>query len=276
MTSLVDTHVHLYGVFQLHRAFDGAVLNFRRWKDELGLPRRAPSILLLAETAGDDVFGRLRTGSVPREHLRSWSVAETGDQISLFLTRDDDERLIVVAGRQMTTTEGVELLALACTAQSQDRHPLLDMIAFISSNGGQPVLPWGFGKWTGKRGRLVEQILESSWATTIALGDTSYRPRTGRLPLPFRKAHDHGIPIYPGTDPLPFAGQESKIGRYGLVLREELDLRRPGFSLRGHLLSLRGPVERYGAGEPFLPSLGLQLRMQLWKPGPRAASSAGP
>ncbi len=276
MMSLVDAHVHLYGVFQLHRAFDGAALNFRRWKDELGFSRNTPSILLLAETAGDDVFERLRTGSMPREQLRSWSVGETGDQISLFLTRDENERLIVVPGRQMTTTEGVELLALACTAQPQDRHPLLDMIAFISRNGGQPVLPWGFGKWIGKRGRLVEQVLESSWATRIALGDTSYRPRTGRLPSPFRKAHDLGIPIYPGTDPLPFGGQESKIGRYGLVLREELDLSRPGLSLRGHLSSLRGPVETYGAGEPLLPNLGLQIRMQLLKPGRRAASSGGP
>ena len=136
MMSLVDAHVHLYGVFQLHRALDGAVLNFRRWKDELGLSRKAPSILLLAEATGDDVFGRLRTGSMPPEQLRGWSVAETGDQISLFLTRDDDERLIVVAGRQIRTTEGVELLALACTAQPQDRQPLLDMIEFISRNGG--------------------------------------------------------------------------------------------------------------------------------------------
>jgi hypothetical protein len=272
--SLIDAHVHLYGVFDLHLALDSAARNFQYWKERLGCSRSSFSVLLLAEAGDDDVFTRLQSGSLPRQ-LRRWSVSETGEPISLALTRDDGEQLILVAGRQVTTPEGIELLALACTAQPT-RLPLLEGVAFISEHGGLPVLPWGFGKWIGRRGKIVERILGSSEATGIALGDTSYRPRTGRLPPNFRKARDHRIPIYPGTDPLPFAGQESVIGSYGFVLRRELDPTRPGHSLLDQLSRSRGPVEPFGAREALLPNLSLQFRMQALKLRRRKASRRAP
>ena len=263
--TLVDTHVHLYGVYQLGRAFDRAVLNFGFWKKRLGLPRGIPSLLMLAEAEGDDVFLRLQSGGLVEDDLGPWSVRRTGDPISLSLVRDDGGQLTIVAGRQLNTTEGVEVLALACVEHVRERRSLVDTIAWTLGHEGIPVLPWGFGKWLGRRGRLVRQIIESEWSAKIALGDTSYRPLAPSPPRNFRMAASHGIPILAGTDPLPYAGEQGKIGRYGLVLREEIDPGHLGCSARAYFGSLRGAVERYGQREPLLPNLWLQAHMQLRK-----------
>lgn len=263
--TLVDTHVHLYNAFRLSRALDCAATNFKRWNTHLGLPTRIPPLLMLVEAEDDDVFLRLRSGDLIEEDLGRWSVSRTGDAISLSLVRDDGDQLIIVAGRQLTTTEGVEVLALACVEDLRDRRSLIDTIAWTFRHGGMPVLPWGFGKWLGRRGRLVRQIIETEWSHKLALGDTSYRPRAPYPPRNFRMAASRGIPILAGTDPLPYAGQQGKIGRYGVVLREEIDAGQPGCSARACLRSLLGPVESYGQREPLLPNLRLQTHMQLRK-----------
>ena len=263
--NLIDAHVHLYSTFRLHRAFDSAARNFRFWRETIGLPAETISVMLLAEAGDDEVFRQLRSGSLQGK-LGRWSVHTTDDAISLCLRRADGERLLLVAGHQITSAEGVEVLGLACASKPPDRLPLLDAMEVIAEEKGMPVLPWGFGKWIGRRGRIVQQIVRSpAAATRIALGDTSYRPRTALLPQSFRTARALGIPVYPGTDPLPFQGEEDKIGRYGLVLRASLDASRPGISVRDHLSHTRSLVEPYGTRESTVANLILQLRMQLLK-----------
>ncbi len=97
------------------------------------------------------------------------------------------------------------------------------------------------------------------------LGDNSGRPALSVVPRLFKLAARLGIPILPGSDPLPFPGEERKIGRYGLVLRRGFDPTAPGESLKACLTGSTSQPTVYGGRERILPFLLLQARMQAHK-----------
>jgi hypothetical protein len=52
----------------------------------------------------------------------------------------------------------------------------------------------------------------------VALADTTLRPLGWPEPALFQRARREGFRILAGSDPLPFAGEESRIGRYATVV----------------------------------------------------------
>ena len=259
---LVDAHAHLHPVFELPDFLAAAATNVARGargRHESNAP--VVGVLLLAESAGEEAFARLcsAAGSV----VGGWSVQATAEPESLLIRQSGRPALIAIAGRQIVTSEGVEVLGLLSARPFSDGALLPETLAEIRSAGAVPVLPWGFGKWTLRRGALVESVIRSA-AGDLFVGDNGGRPGAWRTPHLLEEARRLSVPILAGSDPLPFRDQQRRIAAYGFFADVDLDERQPAQCLRTWLRGLVGQPPVYG----HLESLGRfgwnQARMQ-WR-----------
>ena len=81
------------------------------------------------------------------------------------------ETLVLVAGRQIQTLEGLEALALGTDSEFPDGLELTAALAEVRASGALAVLPWGFGKWWFRRGQLARKAIDSAAANEFFLGD---------------------------------------------------------------------------------------------------------
>jgi hypothetical protein len=175
----------------------------------------------------------------------------------------DEAELFLVLGRQVRAQCGLEVLAPATTSiRIPDGLPFPETFERIRQEVGYAILPWGVGKWTFERGRKVAEALRRDGEGVTLMGDNAGRPPYLPRPGLFRLAERSGIPILPGSDPLPIPGEERKLGSFGFVLRGEFDPEAPGASLRAALLNLDSPPRRVGRREGLAPFLRSQFRLQ--------------
>jgi len=214
-TSLVDAHVHFHACYDLEIFLDGALRNLRTGAAELGDDSAWTGYLLLTEARDARWFRRWQDG---RERARAWMFEPTTEKESLCAVRETGERLVVVAGRQIVSRAGLEVLALGRDLELPDDLPLEDILERVRESGALPVLPWGFGKWWGRRGTAVARVLREQQGRELFLGDNSGRLRHGAPPRLFREARELGIPVLPGSDPLPFPRHAGRAGSYGFAL----------------------------------------------------------
>lgn len=115
----------------------------------------------------------------------------------------------------MITAEGLELLAIGCNRALTSGLSLAATIERVRTAGGWSIVAWGVGKWLGRRGRIVtEMVAAESGCEDVMLGDNGGRPRLwSRIPQ-FQAAMERGMRILAGTDPLPLKGEESRVGSY--------------------------------------------------------------
>jgi len=204
---LCDFHVHKYDCFIAERMLDAAVRNFVAIGRQNGCISPV-GVLFLAESGMYDWFGQLGDGKVPA----NWRVEGTGGNASCILRRDQD-RIVVLAGRQIVTGEQVEILSLCSDVRVPDGLALMDTVERIREVGGLPVLPWGVGKWVGRRKHLLEEFL-AHCADPVLLGDNGGRPAGWGEPPFFVWARRVGRAILPGSDCLPLPGEEKRTGGY--------------------------------------------------------------
>ena len=245
---LVDAHVHVHPGFARDAFLDGALRNFQAAVADLGLKGTCLGCLLLAEMGPARWCRQAREG---REGSGAWSFERTGEAESLVARRDSGEELLVIAGRQIATREGLEVLALAGDLDVPDGLPFGEALLRTRASGALPVLPWGFGKWWGRRGKLVEGALSRPGSAPLFLGDNGCRPEVGGEPRLFRQARDRGIAVLPGSDPLPFPSHASRAGSYGFVLDGVLGHERPAESLRRHVRQLGDQPLVFGRRTPL-------------------------
>jgi hypothetical protein len=260
-TLLVDGHVHYHDCFGVARFLRAAQRNFQAARRETGMPGAA-GCLMLTESAWSHCFRAFAAGSIERE-APGWSVRPTSEDCSLHVLGPDGAEIVLVAGRQVVTSERLEVLALATALEYPDGMPLREAAERVISTGAVPVLPWGFGKWTMARGRVVEELLASPLAGALFLGDNGGRPALAPTPRLFRSARRLGIPILPGSDPLPLPAEASKPGRCGFVLEGRVDSEAPAAAIKA-LLSRRAQPRRFGRlerlGTFLLRQAALRLR----------------
>ncbi|MES1245469.1 MAG: hypothetical protein ABUT39_27945 [Acidobacteriota bacterium] len=244
--ALVDAHVHFHDCYDLQAFLEGALRNIRKGADELGLTQWT-GFLLLAESAGARWFQRWR------DDPRFEATREAESRVAL-------ERLVLIAGRQIVTRERLEVLALGRDLEVPDGLPLRDTLERVRESGALPVLPWGFGKWWGRRGRVVAEALRQDGE--LFLGDNG--GRLGPDPALFRRARKLGVRLLPGSDPLPFSRHAGLAGSYGFVLPHAVDLDRPAETLLQRIRE-SGQPRAFGrrAGLPrFLrDQVGMQLEV---------------
>lgn len=269
----VDTHVHLQRCFELDLFLDSAAVNFRSAAVALGAGQPYRAVLCLTEGMGVQAFDRLQQLAADHSGADGWSFAGTRESISLIAGHRNLGSLIVIAGRQIRCAEGVEVLALGSRQQFNDGMALAAAIEHIHADGAVPVLPWGFGKWTGRRGRVIRQIMENHLHGGLCLGDNSGRPSFWTEPAEFALARRLGLKVLPGSDPLPFPAEVTRVASYGLAVDGQLGDAMPARDLLEILSDPSVEVRPFGKREQPLRFLRNQLAMQFVKRLPETADA---
>jgi hypothetical protein len=259
---LVDAHVHIHRCFDIPQFFNAALNNFQSFST-------TPSIfvLLLTETASANYFDRLQAESAhPSGLLGDWSISNTQESCSLFAHRHASPSLFLIAGKQIVTAEELEVLALMTTQSFADGQPLPQVLEAVSTSGALPVIPWGFGKWMGRRKRVLQQLFTQPNSPRVFLGDNSGRPIFWPTP-PFFDHASQGSPtkVLPGSDPLPFSTEVKRPGCFGGLVQGAFDPHYPAASLKEILQDPAIPVMPYGTLEKPHIFLRHQINMQLLK-----------
>lgn len=264
--TLVDGHVHLYPRYDRGVFFASAVANFRAAARECRLPAATPGCLLLTETPDVHAFAELRASAAGAAPSRGgeWTPSPTAESCSLLLERGGAAELVLIAGRQIATRDGLEVLAIGVSAEFPRSLSFEEAIAATRQAGGMPILPWGFGKWWFGRGARVSRALASP-ERPLFLGDNGGRLHLLPRPRHFARGHALGIPTLPGSDPLPFDGEERRVGSCGFVLPGPLERSRPAAALRRLLSELSEQPPAFGRLERLPGFMANQLRLQARK-----------
>ncbi len=255
---LVDAHVHLQPCFDLEQFLTAALTNFQQQSQHLQLNQPTTGALLLAEVSGVNAFADLLSHRDSfNQQLLDWEICPTSEAHSLWLQHTAGHSLLMTAGRQVVTQEGIEVLALITEAAIEDRLSLTETLDQVMAAKALPVLPWGVGKWLGSRGKLVKEQLQTAQFPLFA-GDNGGRPNF--WPLPDYAVQ--GIQL-PGSDPLPLPSELYRAGSFGFLTQGYVDWAQPGESLKQILWEPQPMVQAYGRSLPFLKFIQNQSLIRL-------------
>lgn len=257
---IVDAHVHVYPQFEPARLLASAHENFARHiRANYGADAVWQGVLMLSETQACDWFAQAH--AIGSSTIDGWSLEAADDAISMLATGPAQQRIHIVAGRQINTREGVEVLTLASTVRIADGAPLESTLKQAVNAGSVVVLPWGAGKWLGRRGELVARTLQEC-RDRIFAGDNAGRPWIWPRPAVFAACEARGRPVLPGTDPLPLRGCEKRVGTYGFVMQGTLRESQPGLELRERLFGATA-LQPFGKGASLGGFALNQLKLRL-------------
>ena len=248
---LVDAHVHIYDCFDLEAFLDSALKNFKAEATRCGQEDSFTAVLLLTETAKENWFHRL-TGyaggqsGTGTKSVGNWTFHRTNENSSLHARCGSAQGVFLIAGRQIVTAEHLEVLALATARTFRDGSPVMELIEAVKKSGAIPVIPWGFGKWMGKRGAILENILRKGKDSILFLGDNSGRPIFLPRPSLFEFAEKKGIRVLPGSDSLPFLSESQRVGSFGLSIEGTITRERPARDLKRILMDPKTRLQAYG------------------------------
>lgn len=257
VTLCVDTHVHLHPGVAIGRCLDIARRNFGQWG---GDTTTGVNALLLTESPGTHRFGEMSDADTPDVR---WRVTKTPEGAALRAQHEDGFELYVVAGRQIPADGRFEVLGLGLDQEIEVGMAIGDTVDEILKRGGVAVLPWGFGKWLGARGRRLEQLLDTKSRRPILLGDNGGRPGAWPEPRQFDTARQKGIPVVAGSDPFPLPGEEERIASYGSVLSDvRFDAAAPATSILDALRELRSSPPTFGGRARFAQFVRAQVGLR--------------
>jgi hypothetical protein len=257
----------------LHRFLNSAFENFRlvaaRWPEVDSFS----GVLLLTESQNVNWFQSV-SSYADQEHLiesgidpHCWVFNRTNESCSLWARCTSGKELCIVAGRQIVTAEKLEVLALATDKEYVDGLPLAQTIETVKEDDAIAVVPWGFGKWMGKRGHILTEVLQRADKTDFFLGDNGGRTVFLRYPYHFRLAESKGMRILPGSDPLPFASECRRPGSFGFTIRASITSAEPAKEIKRTLLDHSIKLRSYGALQSpyrfFCNQLSMQIKKQL-------------
>jgi len=265
--TILDAHVHIHDCFDISDFLDHAYDNFRLEAELYAETDRFNCAILLTESFGTNWFNALRQSESSSDDYswKNWRITTNDEAESLTATSRSGQELSVVAGRQIVTAENLEILAIGLDAVIDDGLPIDEVIRKVQASDALCVLPWGFGKWIGRRGQIVRDVLSSDLGSSFFIGDNAGRLALWPEPVEFKTAARRNVRILPGSDPLPYKSQVSSVGRFGLVLDRGIDISRPFRELRRLLLDEDSILQPYGSLERLLPFIRYQIGMQLRK-----------
>jgi hypothetical protein len=268
-----DAHVHIYDCFNLDHFLDAAYSNFAKAAIARGVDQPFQGVLLLTETICDRYFEFLHkraSGQAINQQTAVWQFSLTQEEESLKAHTADGRELYLIAGRQIVTAEDLEVLALGTAQHFEDGQPIQTVVTAVQQSGGLPVIPWGFGKWIGRRGDILNHLLQSQ-PTQLFLGDNSGRPAFWKRPPFFQAIEQQGSRVLPGTDPLPFSAEATRPGKFGCCMQIPFNPQHPATSIKQALLDRDVQCQSYGTLERPTQFVRNQLTMQVMKRQRRSA-----
>jgi len=249
-----DGHVHLYPAYDIKALFRSLIQNLDRLADIAGfaasgiIGNSTHKLAFLAESREHDFFSRLQDQDKAIV-ANGLEITNAPDPVCVTVGFRGIGQVCLVAGRQIVTRERLEILALAMRAKIPDGLPARDVIQKVVEAGGIPVLAWSPGKWLFARGRLARDLIANDQGQSLCLGDTTLRPTLWPEPRLMRRARARGMAVIPGSDPLPFAGEERYAGTYGFIYQGAFDVERPAASISR---MLAGPPAASSAGNGLM------------------------
>lgn len=230
MTIIADTHVHLYPCYDLPAALRNLNGNLRKIGGD------SVRTAFLAERFDCHYFRDLKQGliKISGEDLK---ILPADEDNAVVLIEKDEPVLYLFAGRQIVTVERVEILALTVDTDIPDNLPAEETVTAVLDAGGLPVLSWAPGKWFFKRAGTVRGLIDKFSPDSLLIGDTTLRPTIWPEPCLMRLAERQGFGVVAGSDPLPFQGEEKRLGTYGSILDGRFDPDKPVTSVRKMLIT---------------------------------------
>lgn len=260
----VDTHVHFHKCFEESIFFD---LVFDKLKNSFS---SAPSgsVLFFAESKNENFFNTICKKKFIRSTLHenlNYSIEhDEGKNFFIVNWNECNLKIIVISGFQIVTKEKLEVLALGTAARIVDGLPIEETISNVNVLGGIPVIPWGFGKWYGKRGIKIKELIEKN-RTSFFLGDNGGRSNILPTPSQFKLAEANCIKILPGSDPLPFSSEVERPLSYGFLINTDLEVKDPWLFINKIMLNQNFTFEKFGKLTSPLNFIKTQLLMQIKK-----------
>lgn len=238
----VDGHVHFHPCFTLPNFLHSAIANFSSMANApAALPQSPCGVLLLTQIGErDPLQPMLEQASLYRE----WTTQQLDDEAVLF-SRQGVPSVIIIAGRQIVTAEGLELLSLCTRSPQASHHSLQDSVEASVTAGGIPVLPWGFGKWWFSRGRIVRGFLASHAHSNVLIGDNGGRMRVMHGEV-IKNQQIRGSQILAGSDPLPLPNHVTRVASFGTLLPGKIDLSAPTAWIRQTLRETTTDWKEFG------------------------------
>ncbi len=271
--TVVDGHVHVYEDFDVCTLLTAAWTNLESEAARRGYEDRFRAVLLLAESANCAWFetrsrGLDRPAPDGRANEpaggRGWTLHRiAGDPGTLRALDARGREVLIVAGYQVVTREGLEVLALASRERPPDGEPAA---ATLGRCRGRAILalPWGVGKWWGRRGRAIRRLLDSGEAGRLFLADNAGRPAWWPRGTLFAAADARDIRVISGSDPLPLPGEERTVGRAGFVIPGDLPMTTPSDALRAAVERAQAGIEAFGPRERSARFVRNQIRLR-WR-----------
>jgi len=255
---LCDTHAHLHAGCDVSASWDAAYRNLSRF----AAGQDFSALVFLADMAGQSFFDDLHASTGTRLGS-AWTVSETQEAVSVNLTRDDGARITVIAGSQVVSRERIEVLLLGTRTRIGDGLPLDALLQCAKEGEGWTVLPWGVGKWTGKRGGSVDAVLRSDPDGLLWAGDNGNRPWFWPEPKVFGWMRHRRVPVLRGTDPLRIHQDTLRIGSFGNRIVCDFDPERPFGSVDKAIRSGAFEMGATGSGQGLLRFVANQIRLRL-------------
>jgi hypothetical protein len=249
MSLLIDGHVHIQPEFDLNVFLENAWENFSRHtttnEESVSADR---FVLLLTEANGCDVFSslveKIRQGNDWPEG--QWSFSATQEDNSLLAVQGN-RKLFLIAGSQLVSSERIELISLFVPLQRSNGSLSLEKLAkHIRDKGGLPLIPWGVGKWLGKRSRIIHSFLESPPVSVFLVGDNGNRPKLWPYPRLLKIAEQQGVGSLAGSDPLRISHHVYRPGVRGGVVEGDIRMDFPARDLQD-LLESGSRIESFGS-----------------------------
>lgn len=267
---IVDAHVHIYDCFDVDYLLDSALANFRAAAARNGAHTGLCScFLLLAESRSCSWFERVTDaagdGQSARGKSANWSFSLSAEKGSLAAARktSPNDIMHIVAGRQVVTSEKIEVLGLFDNRFVGDGLPLSETVSAIRSNDGLAVLPWGVGKWFGRRGKIIKNYIGQHRNSDLFLGDNGGRPVFWPTPLLFDVARQRDILVLPGSDPLPVPREAGRTGSYGFYIHQDMQSSAtPARDLKNIIRSRDKEIHPFGRLQKSLTFLMNQVQMR--------------
>ncbi|MEE4311346.1 MAG: hypothetical protein V2J62_05705 [candidate division KSB1 bacterium] len=255
---VLDGHVHIYPFYDLHKAVQSGIRHLTAAYQNKGENRGVLPVWLLSERSDCQFFQQTAKSLQSGEFV----IEKTEEEESLAVTRNGETVLYIIAGRQIVSTDALEVISIASTCFLEDRKAdTAGVIDYVNEQGGVPVLNWAPGKWFFKRGDIVENLLEAYDPEKLLFGDTSLRTRLWRTPALMKKAINSGYKVIAGSDPLPFKDEEEQIGRYGFTMTGEFDMSLPAASIRNMLRDSAVQIDRIGERNRLLSFATRQFKI---------------
>ena len=150
---------------------------------------------------------------------------------------------------RLSQRRSLKYLALFSERKFNNGIPLVELVQDLNRCGEIVVIPWGTGKWLGKRGQFLKEFVVNQAGLNFFMGDNGGRPFFWPEPSHFKIARQKRIPILRGSDPLPLAAEAKRPGSFGFSIPGTLSEETPAKDLKEILITQELDMENYGKFE---------------------------